>query len=328
MKNTPKRSAFTLIELLVVIAIIAILIALLLPAVQQAREAARRSQCKNNLKQIGLALHNYESTYTKFPVGSTFTFSKAANWRHALLPYLEQAAVYNISIPSSATNFYPAGNTAHDISAYNANTRPLINLVLPVYSCPSSSISDLYQYSSNFAGKETQAIKYVGIMGSYPDPAGRANTSYMVQRNSYATNTGCLLINESKGFKDVVDGLSNTLVIAEQSGNARNPQISNYHAGWGGVNSLTSVGDWIKGTAGQHFFGTGLTSVFHRPNPTSTSSEANDPYDFNTALSSFHTGGVHGLLGDGSVRFVSENISWEILQNLCVRDDGRVIGEW
>ncbi len=323
------RCGFTLIELLVVIAIIAILIALLLPAVQQAREAARRSQCKNNLKQLGLAVHNYESTHNKLPVGATWRYNTAANWRYALLPFLDQSAVYNLSQPDSRVNFYPLGNAVHTLADYTPETRALMNITFEVYDCPSSPVPKMYHYNmTNFADKGTQMIKYVGIMGSYPDPNLRAGVSYQTQYLSYATDTGMLLINESAGFRDVTDGLSNTLVIAEQSGNPRNPPISNYHAGWGGVTHRTTVKQWIAGAAAQHYFGSGLTSVFHRPNPTSTGAEANVEWDFNTPLSSYHTGGVHVLVGDGAVRFISDNVHFGTLQALCVRDDGKVVGEW
>src|SRR5690606_5643888 len=105
-----QAQGFTLIELLVVIAIIAVLIALLLPAVQQAREAARRTQCKNNLKQLGLALHNYHDVYNSFPMGTQTPLTGASSWRFALLPYLDQAVVYNQADGGRGVNFYPQGN--------------------------------------------------------------------------------------------------------------------------------------------------------------------------------------------------------------------------
>jgi len=125
-----KRRAFTLIELLVVIAIIAILIALLLPAVQQAREAARRTQCKNNMKQIGLALHNYESTSTCFPLGSNASWDRIPNWRLQIFPYLEQANLY------SRMDF----NLSFSGLVTNANTTALSNNKIATYICPSSPL--------------------------------------------------------------------------------------------------------------------------------------------------------------------------------------------
>jgi len=126
----PRRIGFTLIELLVVIAIIAVLIALLLPAVQQAREAARRTQCKNNMKQIGLSLHNYESTSNCWPIGSFFPFATVPNWRLQIFPYFDQAALYN---QLDFTQSF-AGN------ASTTNTNILAKRVLATYVCPSSPL--------------------------------------------------------------------------------------------------------------------------------------------------------------------------------------------
>src|SRR5690606_25938247 len=137
--------------------IIAILIALLLPAVQQAREAARRTQCKNNMKQIGLALHNYHDAHSSFPMGAWYSYRSGSSWRFSLLPYLDQAPVYNRAT-SGTLDFYPAGNSEHTLADYNAATQPMINLVLPVYSCPSSAAPDLYVHSSFFEGLATQMI--------------------------------------------------------------------------------------------------------------------------------------------------------------------------
>ena len=124
-----RRSAFTLIELLVVIAIIAVLIALLLPAVQQAREAARRSQCKNNLKQYGLALHNYHDNYGCFPIGSEANWSNGAflSWQSRILPYVDQSPIYN------QINFSTPGVIGINLS----DGQPLRMHTLPYASCPS-----------------------------------------------------------------------------------------------------------------------------------------------------------------------------------------------
>ena len=327
--RTRQRSSrgFTLIELLVVIAIIAILIALLLPAVQQAREAARRSQCKNNMKQIGLALHNYHDAHNSFPMGSWYYITRGASWRFSLLPYLDQAPVYN-KATSGSLNFYPAGNNAHTLADYNAATQPMLNLVLPVYDCPSSPVDNIYTYSSHFSSFGTQQIKYVGIMGAYPDPNARTNISYLSSHGGYATSNGALLVGENTKFRDFTDGTSNTIIVGEQSGNTRSPQLSAYHSGWGGMSHLGTVSSWTAAGSGTAYFGSGVTTVYHSPNPTSTGSEANAPYDFCTPLSSYHEGGVHALLADGSTHFVSNNISLTLLQQLSARDDGTVVGEW
>lgn len=327
------RAGFTLIELLVVIAIIAVLISLLLPAVQQAREAARRSQCKNNLKQLGLAVHNYHDAANSLPLGSIAPWSGATSWRFSLLPYLDQANAYHKVGMSTYPNFYPTPNTSpHTIADVNQYTVPLIGLVMQVYSCPSSTLPAVYEYNANYKGIGTQFIKYVGIMGAYPDPISTrsANVSYLNQNGGYMTSNGSLLQNEVTRFRDITDGLSNVIVIAEQSGNPRSiTRTANYTGGWCGSSSNKTVAglNGPPATTGS-VFSSGLTSVYHRPNPTSVGAEGNNDYDFNTPLSSFHTGGVHVLLNDGSVRFLSENSDVTLLQKLCVRDDGLVAGEW
>jgi len=325
-----RKSGFTLIELLVVIAIIAILIALLLPAVQQAREAARRSQCKNNLKQIGLAVHNYHDVYLKFPIGSRYPNDGPHNWRFSLLPYLDQANVYELTKdgPGVDVDFWEGAG-----GAYNGATLHFKDKVITsIYMCPSSA-DPAISYANGPTNSEqgSQSHQYVGIMGAYPDPAGRTNVSYETQYNSFATNTGCLLINECKGMRDVTDGSSNTIIVAEQSRiSASNPVLkrSDYTSGWAGTSYAGTVNQWIASGAGQHRFGTGVTSVFHSPNPKSTGSEANAQWDWNTPLTSYHTGGVHVLLCDGATRFLSDNADLSLIQKLCVRDDGQTIGEW
>ena len=256
----------------------------------------------------------------------------STSWRFALLPYLEQQAIFDKAAEALAAgteiNFYPVGNTAHTFADYNVYTQPLLNLVVAGYSCPSSAVSDIYEYSSNFVGLGTQMVKYVGIMGAYPDPLGRTGCFYQVQYDSYATNNGSLLLNECVGFRDVLDGTSNTIIVGEQSGNPRNPRISNYHSGWGGASGRETVSQLKAGTAGLHRYGGSLTAVFHTPNPVSTGAEANAVWDFNTPLSSFHPGGVQVLLADGSTHFATDTIELSLLQELCTRDDRQVLGEW
>ena len=326
------RRGFTLIELLVVIAIIAVLIALLLPAVQQAREAARRTQCKNNLKQLGLALHNYHGTFQTFPIGARTPTTGATSWRFALFPYLEQTAAFDQAAAARAAgtriNFYLGNSGTYTVSDFNVYTQPLIGLVIDGFNCPSSALPALYQYNAGYANAGTQEAMYVGIMGAYPDPRGRTSVVYPVQRGSYATSNGLLLLNESAGIANAVDGTSNTMIVGEQSGNSRNPSIANYNGGWTGVSRGETVSEIRAAGLNQHWYGAGLTAVYHTPNPASTADEANSDYDFNTPLSSYHTGGVHALLADGSTHFVSDNVNLALLFRLCVKDDGEVVGEW
>jgi len=318
---------FTLIELLVVIAIIAVLIALLLPAVQQAREAARRSTCKNNLKQLGLALHNYHDVYQVFPIGAMYHYNKPANWRFALLPYLDQANVFNQIKPNNTVTFWKGAGGVYDGDTLIFKDK----VITPIYQCPSSSLDPIaYANGPSNSGQGSQAHQYVGVMGAYPDPVASrtASSSYQVQYESYATDNGILLLQECKAIRDVTDGTSNTFIIGEQSGNQRNPKRAIYTSGWSGSVYRYTVDEMIKQGGNMNNFAAGLTSIYHRPNPTSTGVEANQDHDWNTPLSSFHAGGVHVLLADGAVRFLSDSTNLQLIQQLAVRDDGLVPGEW
>lgn len=325
---------FTLIELLVVIAIIAILIALLLPAVQQAREAARRSTCKNHLKQVGLALHNYHDTFLRFPIGEQAGRIRP-NWRAPILPYLDQAPAYNkmnfdiststggfMSESSSGSYGYGTGTTTNEV---------LKTLRVPVYNCPSSPHST----SSNDNGmnnyNQGQTMDYVGIAGSTPDPAGRSNVCSVTGAgygNGTYCNNGLLAPNDSFRMRDVKDGTSNTIIVAEQSGQVNGKDCrSNYYGGWSGIGTTSKMPALPSGSA----WGSGTTTVMYSVNSFWNSggpTEASAPYGANTIIGSYHTGGTHVLLTDGAVRFVSENLDFSTLANLCSKSDGVVIGEF
>ncbi|WP_437188147.1 DUF1559 domain-containing protein [Planctomicrobium sp. SH668] len=334
------RRGFTLIELLVVIAIIAVLIALLLPAVQQAREAARRSQCKNNLKQIGLGLHNYHDVFNKFPIGARYNnFYAGTNWRFSLLPYLEQAALFNLQA-ESGDNLLVIGGSPSD---FNASTMKLMGKSIPVYACPSSSLDPMYARGQDEDpnleslhrswGAVTQLVQYAGIMGANPDPAGRTNMVYAAGSGHFPTNNGSMIAGTSKAMRDMTDGSSNSIMIAEQSGNSNidrsTRMTSNYHASFAGMNAPGTLETWrSQAESGAHIYGCGVTAVMTTPNPKSMGAEGNTGWKFNTPLTSFHTGGVHSLVGDGSVRFVGDNIDRLTLQRLCTISDGNVVGEW
>jgi prepilin-type N-terminal cleavage/methylation domain-containing protein/prepilin-type processing-associated H-X9-DG protein len=298
-----RPAGFTLIELLVVIAIIAVLIALLLPAVQQAREAARRSQCKNNLKQFGLALHNYHDTFGVFPYrqGGTSPGDPAGNSNRlsgvvGLLPYLDQAPLYNQVASQQViggTTFNPMGPVPWNGNYTPWQTQP------PVFVCP----SDVRHRSTDVIGKKTYAFC-----------SGDA-----IATNS-GTPRGLFGYRSRNGLRDVVDGSSNTIAMAERMfpgtatdlGNtvanfAAAPPISCQGQAVGGVypgnQNDWSGRRWCDGGAGFEAINTALP-----PNSPScaTGGDASDGW---YAASSRHEGGVQVLMGDGAVRFISENIS-------------------
>ncbi len=320
-----KKHGFTLIELLVVIAIIAILIALLLPAVQQAREAARRSACKNNMKQIGLALHNYHDNFLTFPIGSQA--SEKANWRSPLLPYLDQAPAYNL------INFETGRFTG---KGYLTNKAVFEALRVPVYRCPSSTHpmvgSDL---TNNTEGG--MYIDYVGISGAQIGPDTCATDVPQYSANSVYCDNGLLAANCNYRMRDVTDGTSNTIIVAEQSGLVNNGDVrANYRGGWMGgrrpgsadVPITKKPSELVNGdnhyTAGMTTVTLGINSSWLSGAPDNASGQ----FDANTILNSFHTGGIHVVFADGSVHFISENINFATLQKLCVRNDDLVVDEY
>lgn len=289
-------AAFTLIELLVVIAIIAVLIALLLPAVQQAREAARRSQCRNNLKQIGLALHNYHETFQGLPQGwigvntSGQTDVDGGNgwgWASRILPQVDQAPLYS-SINFSLPMIDPAHAT-HRV-------RPL-----SVFRCPSDVGPNVWTIldSGGTALSQLATASYVGSFGVSDIDACEGQPAPF-----RCTGEGVFYHNSFVKFADVTDGLSSTFL----SGEHKTVESLDWYSTWAGVVPN-----------GEEAFVRILATADHTPNhPTSHI----DDY------SSHHVGGAHFLMGDGAVRFVSSNISTTTFQSLATVRGGEVVGEF
>jgi prepilin-type N-terminal cleavage/methylation domain-containing protein len=308
-KSRHKRRAFTLIELLVVIAIIAILIALLLPATQQAREAARRTQCKNNLKQIGLALHNYESSHTVFPAGSTSGFAQGVwsypgsgptdpsihlhSFASLILPYLEQAGIYN--------------RINYDVSSLDPANRGPASQILPFYRCPSYAgrdYSDDPLYVTNVGYDRFAIGNYVAL-----------GATTVLGLSGAAPAEGVIYPGSVNGFRDITDGTSNTVLIAETREETSSVWIDGTSAAvaarWTDLtNPPTFAGDTVSINYTPYFPG----GVF----PNSIGREYGP--------SSFHEGGAHHLLGDGAVRFLSENLDVTVYDALVTRDGGEVVG--
>jgi len=312
LKDRCRRVGFTLIELLVVIAIIAVLIALLLPAVQQAREAARRSQCKNNLKQLGLALHNYHDTHSVFPPGAVSTIttmtgsgwctssigqtSQRAPWTVLVLPFLDQAPLYQqFRFEQKFTSWSTYSGSATNHSTWN---HPLA-----AYKCPSDPI----------AGGEPVAGNYRGVQGGQTSPT----TSHCGGNRRFFTN-GILTINGKNGFRDISDGSSNVLLVGESHYNTvRANSSSTAYVGWASTSNSTSDGIFSGNLVGADG---GINSAPIDPSKT-------DPRDYQSHhFGSFHVGGAHFLLADGSVHFLSENMDLTTFRRLGIRDDGLPVG--
>jgi len=309
-RSIQSSRGFTLIELLVVIAIIAVLIALLLPAVQQAREAARRTQCKNNLKQMGLAIHNYEGSHRVFPPSSISGFGRGV-WNYPgtgpadpnirlhsfaslILPYVDGANLYN--------------TIDYNVSALSPVNRNAASQILSFYRCPSYSGPDfstdpLYVTTAGF---DKFAIRNYVALGA----------KTVLSLSGAIPAEGVMYPLSKTGFRDITDGTSNTIMIAESR------------------EERASV--WIDGTtatvAARYMvpvpptFAGNTTSINYRPYfqggifPNSIGQEYGP--------SSRHVGGAHHLLCDGSVRFISENIDVVLYDSLTTRNGGEVVGEF
>ena len=318
---------FTLIELLVVIAIIAILIALLLPAVQQAREAARRSQCKNNLKQIGLALHNYHDVYGMFPMGSSRQRGWGVSWYVGILPFQEAGNLFKR---------FTFQGTSPGWTHQTVNRNIVRNLTIPWMLCPSSPLPETAD-AGNAPG--TTMPHYVGISGATDGNGHVAQRQWRCcnccgggSANGLISGDGMLVQNSAKRFRDCTDGSSNTIIVSESADFAKQGQ-TNRRVDPGKPHGWlmgTSHGSQIEGRRSSRVERPfNLTTLRYPPNfRTYGAPGVWENHGSNNPLLSAHTGGVHALLTDGHVVFISENINMLILRRLCSRDDGQVIGEF
>ncbi len=330
MKRTGRQRGFTLIELLVVIAIIAILVALLLPAVQQAREAARRTQCKNNLKQIGLALHNYHDTYSMFPPGRTRNtyagivdawYTGNIAWQPRILPQIEQGNIFqiidwNMGQGTSATDGHGGANGVNPTGARRQ--------VIPAFRCPSDPGSGQVPWVTQ-AGAP--------VSGQTPNLAYASNNYVAAVGDTTRLNAnppGLFGQNTRRKMRDISDGTSNTLIVSETvigfyriaTNDAGNRTLC--AAGAKDTNTSRQAGmSWFYAYFPQCAF----FSSFVGPNSKEYDCGVNSDR-VNQAARSVHTGGVQGLLADGSVRFFSENIDLQTWRNLGNIADGQVVGEF
>jgi prepilin-type N-terminal cleavage/methylation domain-containing protein len=335
-----RRSGFTLIELLVVIAIIAVLIALLLPAVQQAREAARRSQCKNNLKQMGLAMYNYHDTYRVFPRGCFESTGSGTGYQGfsaqaMMLPYIDQAPLYN------QINFLQAY-----VSGTNATLK---NTILTVFRCPSDSSANLVP-GNNYAfcgGASLMMISPIPGAGVGAPPGtviadsdqigmfnmkknlnvgavtdGTSNT-IAASEGILGTGTGTWAIGNLVRGTDFPGGMPNTFAsqaLLNTYGGSCLANKSNF------LNSMHQ--EWINGMPGQTLFNT--LNPPNSLNPDCHECTACSWYDSRGVWTarSRHTGGVHTLMGDGTVRFVGNSIDILTWQRVGSANDGGIVGDF
>ncbi|REK30546.1 MAG: DUF1559 domain-containing protein [Planctomycetota bacterium] len=316
------RRGFTLIELLVVIAIIAILIALLLPAVQQAREAARRTRCKNNMKQLGLALHNYHDAHLVFPYGEMNGIGQVGvnerlrnqNGLVMLLPYIDETALYNTLNFSLPFGDYEGGAAPTVITTLDPAHIIAKETQIDTFTCPSDATQPFVIDGNHYGCFNNTAGKGRSYKSSYHYSV--AGTHYTAPWENFGYRTRTMFGGNSQcRIRDISDGTTNSIAMCETVFDCYSGRISPWfcvqHAGTGvdvryGINRM-----------GPHF-----------DPPPGVAANPGQLRRYSQNASSAHEGGCHVLLGDGSVRFLSESSDVTLLRNLAYIADGNVVSEF
>ena len=329
MRDHPKskiqnpKIGFTLVELLVVITIIGILIALLLPAVQAAREAARRMQCQNNLKQIGLALLNYESANQVFPPGGLPVGSYGTSWWVRILPYVEG---------SNFADRYDYSQGGWVNSWNTAQLTLLQNQQFSFMHCPSSTLPSQVLTTAAFRYVSIQSATYAGISGASDGATPNIYSATAVTANvapGWESTGGVLIEHRAISIADITDGTSNTIVVGEQS-DWLSPVTDTTLAQCDIGDCRADCGHGFTMGPAPSSFGDSrtfsLTCVLHPINFKSTTGygvPANcGP---NTPIQAAHPGGANVAFADGSVQNLSESTNLTVLRNLATRNDNQVI---
>ena len=317
------RRGFTLIELLVVIAIIAILVALLLPAVQQAREAARRTQCKNNLMQIGLAITNYEMQYERLPPGTIDTKGPIQSvegggyhmsWIVQILPHLDQSNVYNK---------FDFSKSVYDPANAIPRSAQIVTVLCPSEPGPSTLPIPERPGAGGMAGMGL-AMAPVGVSGSGAGGDSIALSSFAAMHNDLempidVNNDGTFFLNSALQSRDIPDGMSHTIFVGEKL-------RTNDDLGWasGTRATLRNTGATkpiAGGGAAKNTIGLAKPQFGVPPVPVASPLLVG-------VFGSNHTGGAHFGIGDGAVRFISQNIDAVTFQLLANRKDGEIVGDF
>jgi prepilin-type N-terminal cleavage/methylation domain-containing protein/prepilin-type processing-associated H-X9-DG protein len=339
-----KRKGFTLVELLVVIAIVGVLIALLLPAVQRVRGAAKRAQCSNNLKQIGLAMQNYHSATGSFPPGNQIFWG--AGWATFLLPYLEQDSMYNqldLNAPMGGPGSWNMVPNWIRLQSFQVST----------YICPATPMPALAQTDpgDNGPGNWQQVGNYVAIMGASTsssvaaDPTGMGRVAdcsnpdpIYCNFGGFVASNGVIYPGSHVRISDITDGTTNTLLVGEQSDWGSDPGVSSacgiiprYD-----LRAPVSYGIWVGAEQSNPPMqsnqgcgdSSGSTVTLRWPIGMKERQNYNDGMAYwggwNKPIQSVHPGGANVLFCDGSVRFLANTTAWNVLKWMAIRDDGQV----
>ena len=274
-----KSMGFTLVELLVVIAIIGVLVALLLPAVQAAREAARRTQCTNNLKQLGLGMHNYHDIHGQFPLPGMI--ASHLGWNASILPQIEQSPLFD------QINFNQAS-----MGQFNSRNLPLSTNLIGAYLCPSSSAETSLMPTTD-GGRRVYTLHYYGILGPYGTNTSTGQT-YRCVNMTQAFGGECqqgILWQWGSKMRDVTDGTSNTYLFGELS--------------W---NEMDKYRPWLRAKYGDN---RGVLYLISKNIEFPINSRIDTKWNA-IAFGSQHPGGAQFGMADGSVRFVPETIDWNV----------------
>ncbi len=362
LTSSARKTGFTLIELLVVIAIIAVLIALLLPAVQQAREAARRTQCKNNLKQLGLALHNYESTFQRFPAGSNVPWGRLGtddahmdytgpfgpNWAVSVLPFVDQGNLYqsaNLQSFAGVQIGMPTGSPPAGVNGTGWRVG-LVDRRVPAYSCPTDAFNMIPFVSASVPGGVNGWAR-----GNYGAAAGYEDYDHVAGGNVYKSKSSTVAGAAGMSSSSVMSSNYGATIAAITDGTSNTTMFSELRAG---LTPNDPRGIWAMGFPGASIVNAGRGAYNPSPNNKlgGTNADGGDELQdggvycsiptaalgmgcttagtlMTSAMSrSLHTGGVNICMADGSGRFLSDNVDQLTWCRLQARADGQIVGEF